>query len=440
MRFYPDITHNVRCEYPVNFLRDDWHFAYAATLSRESINPRPTELLTLHRLFSPYTVGSVSYSEGAHDDVNKAIWSALEFNPNADLRTILLDYCRYFLFGADESRLADCIFMLEKNWQSAPEENPVIDFCHKELLSLGEEYPSLKENWRYLSLYFRACCDKLVRERTLFELQLIKDVKEHFQNSAPADNKTVEKALQILSSPFKREYSALRAEINALAEKLFRLIGIQLDVEHYCADSWERGATLETIDNNVTDRAYLSEKLRYALTLPEELRNSYISGLFSLRTKKEGQIYYSVALHGLDVLGIRQEGEFYMDVYADKPFAKEKSMPMGMTKLFDHFSFRANFGGFSPDTDYSLRITYKTDNDDSILHHKVTAGGRVIYDGKQFGGNKNEVFDKAYLVEGFESATYLLPSEVFKNGTLELLITEETQGFKLCELWIEPIL
>lgn len=438
MRFYPDITHNVRCEYPVNFLEDDWHYTYAATLSRESVNPRPTELQTLHRLFSPYTIGSVSYSEGAHDDLNKAVWSALEFDANADLKTILLDYCRYFLYGADEERLADCIFMLERNWQGAPEENPVIDCCFREFCRLKEEYPHLKENWRFLSLYFRACCDKLVKERRLFQLEAIKNA-ELALTKGEADEKAIKSALEILKAPFPETYASLRNEIDLLAEKLFELIGIQLDVEHYCAEGWERGATLETIDNNVTDCAYLISKLNYALTLDKSRIAPYLRELFTLRKQRHGEVYYSVALHGLRVLGVRQEGEFYMDVYADKPVAREKSMPMAMTKLFDHFSFRASFGGFAPGTDYEMTIVYKTDNNDKILHHTVTAGGQTIFDGKQFGGRRNELFDKDFLVDGFESATYLLPADLFKNGTLDLLISEETEGFKLCELWIKPI-
>ncbi len=40
IRLYPDITHNVRCEYPVHYNHDDWHYALASTMGRESINPR----------------------------------------------------------------------------------------------------------------------------------------------------------------------------------------------------------------------------------------------------------------------------------------------------------------------------------------------------------------------------------------------------------------
>ena len=43
------------------------------------------------------------------------------------------------------------------------------------------------------------------------------------------------------------------------------------------------------------------------------------------------------------------------------------------------------------------------------------------------------------LVEGFESAEYILSKDVFINGTLELEIKEDIDGFKLCELWIKPV-
>lgn len=433
MRFYPDITHNLRCEYPVNFQQDDWHYSLAATLSRESVNPRPTELRTLHRIFSPYTIGSVSYSEGVHDDLNKAVWSALEWDCNTDLREIVLDYVRLFMYGADEEKITDCIFLLEKNWQGAPEENPCIDLCYKMFCELLKEYPALSGNWRFLQLYFRACCDKLVKMRRVFELKLCKDATEELKNHR------LSSALEILNTPFNFQYSLIRSEIGTLAEKLFELIGLQLDVEHYCADSWERGAVLETIDNNVTDKAFLIKKIEYALTLNENEKNAFIDRLISCRSCNNGEIYFSVALHGLNTLGTCQSGEFYMDVYADKPIAKELSMPMSMTKVYDHFSFKALFGGFKADMDYTLKIAYKTDINPQIEHHRVIANGVTVYDGKQYGGKKDPAFDREMLAEGFESAEYTLPKNLFINGTLELEIKEDIDGFKLCELWLKPV-
>ena len=430
LRFYPDITHNLRCEYPVNFLEDDWHFALANTLSRESVNPRPTELRTLHRIFAPYTIGSVSYSEGVHDDVNKMVWSALEWDKDADIREVLLDYSRYFMNEADEEIIADTIFLLEKSWQGDPVENPCIDLAFTNLSLLKEKHQSLSENWRFLLLYFRACCDKLVKMRRVAELKLCKKAIRKIKDGL------LDEALKTLDTPFDENYTALRDELDTLGEKLFNLIGIQLDVEHYYADSWERGATLDTIDNNVSDRAYLKDKLTYALTLPESEADSYINRLINRNKTHTDEVYYSVALHGLNTLGLKQEGEFYMDVQGDRPYTKKTPLPMSMTKLYDHFTFKAKLGGFAPDTDYTLTIVYKSDAK-TDTKHRITANNLVIYEGAQFGGEKNPTFDKEFLAPGFESASYTLSSDVFINGTLELEISEPNVGFKFCELWIK---
>ncbi|MGN0526510.1 MAG: hypothetical protein ACI4IF_03670 [Acutalibacteraceae bacterium] len=432
MRFYPDITHNLRCEYPVNFLKDDWHFSFANTLSRESVNPRPTEIRTLHRLFSPYTIGSVSYSEGVHDDLNKAVWGALEWDMNTPLREIISDYCRYFMYGADAEKITDCIFLLEKNWQGAPEENPCIDICYTNMCELLKDYPVLNENWRFLNLYFRATCDKIIKLKRIFESELIERAEEKLLEN------DISSAADILKTSYSKEYTELRNSLFTQAQKLFDLIGIQLDIEHFFADGWERGAVLETIDNNVTDRAYLLSKLEYAQTLDGDAKFDYIKRLLSLRKNNPNEIYYSVALHNLDTLGTSQNGEYYMDVQGDRPERQNPPIPMGMAKLYDHYSFKAKFGGFKADTDYTLRIAYKPNPCEKVKNYKVTANNTVIYEGAQYGGHSDETFSEEMLVPGFETLVYDLPKKVFINGTLELEISEPIVGFKFCELWIKP--
>lgn len=431
IRFYPDITHNLRCEYPVNFLEDDWHYSLAATLSRESVNPRPTELRTLHRLFSPYTIGSVSYSEGVHDDVNKMIWSALEWNKDSDLREIILDYSRFFFYGTDVEKITDTIFLLERNWQGDPSENPCIDFSYSNLCEIKAAYPTLSDNWRFLLLYFRGCCDMLVKMRRSFENTLCKKAIKLLKKQ------NINDAITILNTPYSEKYTELRKEIDFLAEKLFKLIGIQLDVEHYYADSWERGATLETIDNNVSDKAFLINRLDFALSLKESERADFINRLINRNKTEPDEIYYSVAFHGLNTLGLRQEGEVYMDIQGDRPYTKESPLPMSMTKVYDNFGLKAKLGGFRKNTDYILTVAYKSDNNPDIQKHTIIANGVKLYEGPQYGGRKNPQFDKEMLVKGFESASYDLKKDVFVNGTLELEICEPVEGFKFCEFWIK---
>lgn len=430
LRFYPDITHNVRCEYPVNFLDDDWHFSYASALSRESVNPRPREFKKLHRIFSPYTMGSVSYSEGVHDDLNKAVWSALEFDPAEPLDEIVRDYARFFMPGADAQKICDGIFGLEDNWQTDPLESPSAKNTYLLFCEILKENPELSENWHFLLLYFRACCDMIVFTRRRFEEALCAECREYMRLGEYG------KAAAVLDAPFSESYNALRAEIDTLAAKLFELIGIQLDVEHYHTNSWERGATLDTIDNNVSDRAYYKKQLARLETMSEAEQKAFAQMVLNRCNAGENGIYYSVALHGLDTLGVHQNGEFYMDFQGDRPNAKQNALPMCMTKVFDNFSFRANFGTLEQGCDYKMRIAYKSSKLDVIKHHKVAVNGHTIYDGVQYGGEKDEKFDELMLAPGFESATYDIPAEYLVNGTVELEISEPLAGFEISELWI----
>jgi hypothetical protein len=67
IRRYPDITHSMQSQYPV----PDWDLAYHLTEGRESINPRPTQQPVIFHHYEKYTMGTLTYSEGCNDDVNK---------------------------------------------------------------------------------------------------------------------------------------------------------------------------------------------------------------------------------------------------------------------------------------------------------------------------------------------------------------------------------
>lgn len=427
LRLYPDITHNVRCEYPVHFDRDDWHFALTTGLSRECTNPRPREYRLIHRLTRPYVIGSVSYSEGITDDVNKAVWADMDFFPDCDLNTTLLDYCRLFFFGADAQKIADSILLLELSWQCDPAENPSIDNTLRIYDELSADYPFLNDNWRFLQLYMRAKCDWVLRHRRLFELDLIKKAKREIRLGR------IETAREILLTDFDENYKKIRNDITDLAKKLFDLIGLQSDIENYCADNWERGAILETMDLPITDRKWLLGRIGAALETNDP--EGYMQKIID-RNKVDGDEYYfSVALNGLEQCGVAQSGEIYMNFQGDRPNVNNGTMPVCMFKVYDNLTFRCRIGGLTADCDYELRVTYADRKIDSHSH-RVAVNGVTVYEGAQFGGEADEAYDKAMLCDGFVSAAYTIPKDILVNGCAELELSEPEMGVMFSEFVI----
>ncbi len=414
---YPDITHNVRCETPVHFTRDDWHFAWAATLSRESVNPRPREYKLLHQKTRQYLRGNTPYSEGVSDDVNKVVWSSMDFCFEAPLRETLMDYSRLFIPGENPEKFAELIFGLEQNWEAAPEESFSVENVYLGFDEMLRNTPALYENWRFLLHYFRALCDKIVRDRRIFELDLIEKADFEIRFGS------FEKAKEILSTEFSDEYRHNRQRLFELAQKLFELIGIQLDVEHFGGKSRERGCTLDSIDMPVTDRPYLLKRIK------ENPSREFMLELLDRNKVAKDEYYFSVAEHGLPVCGA-QTGEFYLDFNGDKN--ENADRPMCLVNGFDHFNFRLKTAGLTGG-DYLLRVTFAQMKTIVGTNLKVSVNGNILYEGEIFGGTRDEEYEKKFLPDGFCSVVYDVPAKYLENGCALLEFSEPLNGVIIYE-------
>lgn len=421
IRFYPDVTHNVRSEYPVHFDKNDWNYAFACTLSRESINPRPYEYKYLYEITREYLCGSVSYSDGINDDVNKIIFSACDFDSSCDVKEVLEDYARMYLPEIEAEEFADCVIMLEQNWVGRPAENEGIEKTLASLQNIGKKYPEVNENFRYIMCLFRAECDVLVRRRFIFETELVKKAEEKIFAG------DVESAKESLEKDYDCEYKKLRESIDAHGADLYRLIGMQLDVEHYCGKSWERGCTLETIDRPVTDRQYLLARIA------EGTDAKRLTALIKRNDVADGEVYFSFALDGVDKL-TPQIGEFYMDFEGDTP-KNDGTYPMALVSIYDHYSLRFDFD-VEKDTDYILEVTYYNRKfKENAVDFCVNINGTEIYHGVPYSESVDEKMAEL-LPGGYIPAVYKIPSELVKDGKISALITEPTRGFLVSEFRI----
>lgn len=260
LRDYPDITHTTRCQYPVPW----WDPAYALTLGRECINPRPRFYAEVIRAFGRYTCGFISYSDGVHDDVNKAVWSRLGMRQDEEVQTVLEDYARFFFGPAQAGEIAAGILALEENWNGPLAEHRGVEETLARWNALEAAVPRLGSQWRGQMLLLRAEYDAYTRRRLLAETAAEAAWMEDFRNAgeAAADEARLDALLARINAPVDFEGRTwLRDRIVARFDRLFDLVGLQSSVEKYHASGSERGCSLDFLDYPLNNRWWLSDRI-----------------------------------------------------------------------------------------------------------------------------------------------------------------------------------
>jgi len=256
LRFYPDITHSIHSQFPV----PDWDTAYALTEGREGPNPRPTTQTQIFRLNQDYGIGFLTYSEGCNDDVNKFIWSALGWDPAANVVDVLREFGRYFIGDRYAEAVAQGIMALERNWQGPLVTNGNVYTTLAQFQELERTVtPQVLLNWRFQQLLYRAHYDAYNRSRLIYEAALedaalarLAGARQLGSLAAMGEAETIlERAV---TQPVSQQW---RARVFELAEALYQSIRAQLSVPRYKAIAVDRGANLDSIDVPLNDRPWL---------------------------------------------------------------------------------------------------------------------------------------------------------------------------------------
>jgi len=274
IRHYPDITHSRQCQYPVA----DWDVAYALTEARECINPRPEAEAAIFRKTQPDTIGFLSYSEGCNDDVNKFIWCGLGWDPDMSVTDILRQYSRYFIGERYTDDFAQGLLALERNWRGPLLANQNVDVTLQQFQAMERKAaPAHLKNWRFQQALFRAYYDAYVRHRLIYETDLEKQAMACLRQAPEIGaSRAISDATEILDRALVNHPNEdWRRRISQLAEALFQSIGMQLSVELYQAIAVDRGASLDTLDYPLNNRAWLEEQfaiVRKLASPPERLK------------------------------------------------------------------------------------------------------------------------------------------------------------------------
>ncbi len=292
-RHYPDITHTVRCQYP----SPEFDQAFALTEGREACNPQPFFYADVHRRFEPFTDGSITYSDGVHDDINKILWTCLDWNLDEDVRQILKEYARFF-FGISDVAVTDGILALEQNWYGPLERNGTVEATFTYWQRLETAHPELKNNWRWIQLLTRAYYDVYTQRRKIYEQNLEKEANKVLATAASIGaDQAMDRSLAMVCKADKEPVNQdLNKKIQDFCEQLYRLIGMQTSVKKYHASGPERGCILDFIDYPLNNRWWLEDEFNKIRGMDSE--NEKLARLEVIRTWEnpgEGSYYDNIS-------------------------------------------------------------------------------------------------------------------------------------------------
>jgi len=268
IRSYPDITHTLRCQYPV----PNWDPAFANSVGREPIMPMPEMQRHIYLRYRDVSDGFGSYSDGVHDDLNKMLWSAYGWDPETDLDAFLAEYGNVFFGGTLATEVAQGLRMLERNWHGPILENQGIPATRDHWERIAARVSGFDTHWRAQMYLFRARFDANVQAETRAQRGYEQEAHAALaQARTRGVNAAIEQARAALAQADTPAEPELRSSIEALGPLMLKSIGYQLSVEPpYLARNPERGAMLDWLDQPLNDRPWLEQRFETIQVLDSE--------------------------------------------------------------------------------------------------------------------------------------------------------------------------
>ncbi|MEQ6118133.1 alpha-glucuronidase family glycosyl hydrolase [Reichenbachiella sp. MALMAid0571] len=443
IRRYPDITHSLSSQYPI----PQWDLAQAITLGRECINPRPTDEKNAHNALDQYANGSISYSEGTNDDVNKFVWSGQDWNPETPVIETLRDYAKYFIGLDYEEDVAQGLLAEEKSLQGSLLVNKQVQNTLYQWMDIEKRSSvKVKENFRFQMGLIRAYFDAYIQKRLLYETYLEQQAKEVLANySKLGIDKAIEGCKDILFKASKEPIDqAYKLKCENLADDLFKSIGAQLTIEKHGAMGG-RGNFMDNIDHPLNDAAWIFSKLSKIKSNDSESdKIAIIESIIHRTDPGTGGFYdnfgspesWNRVIKHYDVskdpgnlktprvsFGAGLKNEEWVHEITSKGFDGE-AIPMAwmnqVTTLYD-LPLEIAYDNLNPTEEYFIRVAYtgrfrsriKMTADEVIIHDFIKTGIEPIYE-------------------------FPIPAEIIKDGKITFSWTcgEAERGAQVTELWI----
>lgn len=450
IRNYPDIGHSYRCQYAV----PKWDLPMAATLARECINPRPLDQKTIHNKYQEHFIGSLCYSEGINDDVNKFVWLDQEFDPQTPVIDTLRDYARFLIDFHMADDIAQGLLSLEVNLRGPLSENTNVDTCLMQWLDMEQQLSSYaKNNYRFEMGLIRACFDAYLKQRLINERALEREAREVLATAgAKGSLVCMDKAEEILNKASGRPLMAwLQNKVYQLADSLFEHIGAQLTVDRHGAISWDRGAFVDSLDAPLNDARFLTKCFNDIRALKyrddkgegtenqhEQLRVKALHDLLQRTNPGPGGFYDNLGTWS-SWKRIKNPQDYEKDpgflhsalaTFCLPPPKREEdvyNLPMAWqvhAATMYSTPLLLEYEHLDPQAQYRIKVTYAGH---FAKHMKLTADhGKYL------------IHDFLKVEQDFPILEFNIPAEAYADGTLHLEFScpDGERGASVAEVWI----
>ena len=154
--------------------------------------------------------------------MNKIVWSALGWDPKADVRATLREYARYFVGPAYAEPLSEGCSALERNWRGPLAANVGVERTLAQFQAMERAAaPRDLLNWRFQQALYRAYYDAYVRRRLLHEQAAQVQATSVLANAAGLGSMAaMADAERVLASAAHPVAADLRTRVFQLAEAL----------------------------------------------------------------------------------------------------------------------------------------------------------------------------------------------------------------------------
>ena len=444
IRRYPDITHSISCQYPVK----DWDLAFAMTLGRECYNPRPAAEKVIHNALDEFAGGSISYSEGINDDVNKLVWSGQDWDPQTPAIETLREYARFLIHPDVSEDVAQGILALEGNWQGPLISNKSVEVTLSQWQSMEKQLsPDIVKNYRFQMGLLRAYYDAYIRERLIRETAMESQVRGVLRDPAYKTSRDkIEAAQSILNQTWTRPIAQdYRKRCWEIADYLFEAIGSQTSVKKHKAQSG-RGDFMDYIDAPLSNVVWLlAEFEKIQQVQDEQARLALIEQLLNRENPGPGGFYDNLG-QSVDTPRLAKYPAWEEDPGSLR--SPRVSFGAGLRgQEWVHTVQAIGFDGSAIPLAWMNQITTLYDTPLSIVYENLEPRTsyvlRVAYTGRFQSRIRLTANDRFQIHDIMETgktpiSEFAIPGEATRGGTLKLAWTcaEGERGAQVAEVWL----